>query len=185
MMNEGTSHRIPTFATAPEGHPVKLLLLLALFALSSPMFSQNLAVVDVTVVDTQTGALTPHRTVLVRDGRIRFVDNAAPPKDTTVVPGRGKFIVPGLWDMMTHLSWTHASAVPALVANAVTAVRDEGGDLRELAIWADGVRSGGLVGSTIFQVGPMLNGNQSLRVCPWLTGAGASRGATAEVRGRG
>jgi hypothetical protein len=70
MMNEGTSHRIPTFTTTPEGHPVKLLLLLALFALSSPMFSQNLAVVDVTVVDTQTGALTPHRTVLVRDGRI-------------------------------------------------------------------------------------------------------------------
>jgi hypothetical protein len=95
MMNEGPSHRVLTFTTMPEGHPVKLLLLLALFALTSPMFSQNLAVVDVTVVDTQTGALTPHRTVLVRDGRIRSVDNAAPTKDTTVVPGRGKFLLPG------------------------------------------------------------------------------------------
>jgi imidazolonepropionase-like amidohydrolase len=137
---------------------VKLLLLLALFALTSPMFSQNLAVVDVSVIDTQTGALTPHRTVLVRDGRIRSVDDAAPPKGTTVVSGTGKFLIPGFWDMVTHLSWTRASALPALVANGVTAVRDEGGDLRELAIWADGVRSGRLVGPTIFQVGPMLNG---------------------------
>jgi imidazolonepropionase-like amidohydrolase len=137
---------------------VKLLLLLALFALTLPMFSQNLAIVDVTVVDTQTGALTPHRTVVVRDGRIRSVDNAPPPKDAIVVPARGKFLIPGLWDMVTHLSWTRASALPALVANGVTAVRDEGGDLRELAIWADGVRSGRLVGPTIFQVGPMLNG---------------------------
>lgn len=60
--------------------------------------------------------------------------------------------------MVTHLSWTRASALPALVANGVTAVRDEGGDLMELAVWAEGVRSGGLIGPTIFQVGPMLNG---------------------------
>jgi imidazolonepropionase-like amidohydrolase len=129
-----------------------------MFALSAPMFSQNLAIVDVTVVDTQTGALTPHRTVVVRDGRIRSVDDAPAPKDTTIVPGEGKFLIPGLWDMVTHLSWTRASALPALVANGVTAVRDEGGDLGELATWADGVRSGRLVGPTIFQVGPMLNG---------------------------
>ena len=43
--------------------------------------------------------------------------------------GEGKFLIPGFWDMVTHLSWTRASALPALVANGVTAVRHEGGDL--------------------------------------------------------
>lgn len=129
-----------------------------MLAFTSPMSSQTLAIVDVTVVDTQTGGLTPHRVVIVRDGRIRSVDDVPPPKDATVVAGKGKFLIPGLWDMVTHLSWTRVSALPALVANGVTAVRDEGGDLGELDVWADGVRSGRLVGPTIFQVGPMLNG---------------------------
>jgi imidazolonepropionase-like amidohydrolase len=127
-------------------------------ALSAPMFSQKLAIVNVTVVDTQTGALAPHRTVVVHDGRIISVDDAPAPKDATIVPGEGKFLIPGLWDMVTHLSWARASSLPALVANGVTAVRDEGGDLGQLTSWADGVHSGRLVGPTIFQVGPMLNG---------------------------
>jgi imidazolonepropionase-like amidohydrolase len=137
---------------------VKFWLLLTMLALSTPMVSQKLAIVDVTVVDTQTGALARHRTVVVRDGRIQSVDGAPAPRDATIVPGNGKFLIPGLWDMVTHLSWTRASALPALVANGVTAVRDEGGDLGELAGWADGVRTGRLVGPTIFQAGPMLNG---------------------------
>jgi imidazolonepropionase-like amidohydrolase len=94
-----------------------------------PMFSQDHAIVDVTVVDTQTGALAPHRTVVVRDGRITAVDGGPAPKDASIVHGEGKFLIPGFWDMVTHLSWTRASALPALVANGVTAVRHEGGDL--------------------------------------------------------
>lgn len=85
--NEGTNHR-ETLTATREDIPVKLLLLLTLFALTSPISSLNHAIVDVTVVDTQTGALTPHRTVVVRDGRIRSLDNVPPPKGTTFLPGR-------------------------------------------------------------------------------------------------
>jgi imidazolonepropionase-like amidohydrolase len=137
---------------------MKAVLLLAFLIFTTSVRSQNIAIVDVSVVDTQTGALAPHRTVLLRNGRIASVSDAPPPKDATVISGRGKYLIPGLWDMVTHLSWTRVSALPALVANGVTAVRDEGGDLDELAVWADGVRSGRLIGPTIFQVGPMLNG---------------------------
>lgn len=137
---------------------MKALVLSFLLATALPLTAQEFALTDVTVVDTRTGALSPHRTVSVRDGRIASVTDGPPQKGVAVVPGRNKYLIPGLWDMVTHLSWTRDSALPVLVANGVTAVRDEGGDLGELATWADGVRTGRLVGPTIFQVGPMLNG---------------------------
>jgi hypothetical protein len=37
---------------------------------------------------------------------------------------RGAFLIPGLWDMHVHRSYARASALPALVANGVTSVRD-------------------------------------------------------------
>ncbi len=59
---------------------------------------------------------------------------------------------------MTHLSWTRASSLAVMAAQGITAARDQGGDLGETANWAQGVRDGRLIGQTIFQVGPMLNG---------------------------
>jgi hypothetical protein len=64
-----------------------------------------------------------------------------------------------------------------LAANGVTAVRDEGGDLAETAIWAEGVRSGRLAGPTIFQVGPMLNGRSFNRYQYALSSSEQARGA--------
>jgi len=137
---------------------MKSLLLLAVTLLASPAFAEDVAIVNVTVVDTQAGALAAHRTVVLHDGRIASVAAGPAPTGAKIVDGRGRYLVPGLWDMVTHLSWTHASAMPVLIANGVTAVRDEGGDLAQLAIWAEAVRSGRILGPTIFQVGPMLNG---------------------------
>ena len=56
-----------------------------------------------------------------------------------IVNGRGKFLMPGLWDMHVHLSYARASALPLLVANGVTGVRDMGSDrlLRDAARLAE------------------------------------------------
>ncbi len=134
------------------------LLAPGLALLSAPAAAAELAITDVTVVDTRTGELAPHRTVVVHDGHITSAGTGPAPRGATVLRGTGKFLIPGLWDFVTHLSWTRASALPVFVANGITAVRDQGGDLAETAVWAEGVKSGRLVGPTIFQVGPMLNG---------------------------
>lgn len=134
------------------------ILVLAAALVAATVAEPDLAITDITVVDTRTGALAPHRTVVIHAGRIASVNGDRPPCGATVVRGSGKFLTPGLWDFVTHLSWTRASALPVLVANGITAVRDQGGDLAETAVWAEGVRSGRIVGPTIFQVGPMLNG---------------------------
>ncbi len=135
---------------------------------------QDFAITDITVVDTRNRARALHRTVMIHEGRIASVDTAAPPQGAIVVAGRGKFLIPGFWDMVTHLSWTRASARPALVANGITAVRDERGDFAEMAIWAEGVRSLRLTGPTILQVGPMLHGKGWQR---WRATAPRSRPA--------
>jgi hypothetical protein len=81
---------------------LKAIVIAAYLAGNSTVASAlELAVTDVTVVDTRTGALAPHRTVLIREGRIASVGNEAPPADATVVRGTGKFLIPGLWDMVT------------------------------------------------------------------------------------
>src|ERR1700752_1588835 len=87
----------------------------------------------VTVIDTAGGPTRPDMTVVVRDGRIATVERGgATPKGASVVDGRGKFLIPGLWDMHVHLSWTTGSALPVLVANGVTGVRDLGSNLGQI-----------------------------------------------------
>jgi len=60
--------------------------------------------------------------------------------------------------MAVHLSWTTSSALPLLVANGVTSVRDMGGRLEQIDDWRTKIAAGLLVGPSIMRVGPMLNG---------------------------
>ena len=96
-----------------------------------------IAITHVGVVDLDEGRIVPDQTVIVRDGRIESVgrSGAKVPKGATQVDGRGKFLLPGLCDMHVHLSWTTASALPLLVANGVTCVRDLGSDLAGIDAW--------------------------------------------------
>ncbi len=101
-------------------------------------------------------------TVVVRDGRIASIERsgAALPDGVREVDGAGRFLIPGLWDMHVHLSSTTVSALPVLVANGVTGVRDLGGDLAELDDWRMQIAAGTLVGPRIVRAGPMLNGRR-------------------------
>ena len=98
-------------------------------------------------------------TLVVESGRIVSVGRAS----ETRVPGgairvdlAGAFIIPGLWDMHTHLSKARASALPILVAHGVTSVRDMGGEHEELRRWRDDVRVGRRVGPRMLIAGPYL-----------------------------
>lgn len=81
----------------------------------------QLAIAHVTVIDTTGGPSRQDATVVIRDGRIASIGDVVP-KGSEVVDGRGKFLIPGLWDMHVHLSWTKESALHVLVANGVTGV---------------------------------------------------------------
>jgi imidazolonepropionase-like amidohydrolase len=119
-----------------------------------------IAITHAGVVDLEQGRIAPDQTVVVRDGRIESVGPSAAkvPEGATQVDGRGKFLLPGLCDMHVHLSWTTASALPLLVANGVTCVRDLGSDLAEIDAWRAEIEAGVRVGPRIVRAGPILNG---------------------------
>ena len=144
---------------------VSILIVLAVAAAAAQTLpSRPIAITDVTVIDANAGATVPGVTVVVREGRIESVGaGTAVPRDATVVDGRGKFLMPGLWDMHVHLGYARASAFPAFVANGVTAVRDLGSDLAEIDQWRTEIASGSRVGPLIVRAGPMLIGQDPVR----------------------
>jgi dihydroorotase-like cyclic amidohydrolase len=102
---------------------------------------ETLAFVHATVIDATGSPAQPDMTVIVADRRIVELGTSASvsvPKNARVVEARGKYLIPGLWDMHVHEifgDWIpeDEKVTPLLfVANGVTGVRDMGGDLQPL-----------------------------------------------------
>lgn len=126
---------------------------------------QPLAIVHVTVVDVAArsveAARLPDRTVLVRHGRIAAVGpsrHVRVPGDARVVDGRGRYLVPGLWDAHSHVGYAGPSALPVYAAHGVTTLRDLGGRLPDLLAWRRRIDAGTLVGPDLYVAGPVVEG---------------------------
>jgi cytosine/adenosine deaminase-related metal-dependent hydrolase len=86
----------------------------------------QIAITNVTVVDVETGTLRANQTVVIEGQRIAAADDAARvrvPASARVISGKGKFLIPGLWDMHVH-DFTSPRVPEIFVANGVTGVRD-------------------------------------------------------------
>jgi hypothetical protein len=90
---------------------------------------------NVDVVDVRNGRLLQGRDVVVRDGVISDISGAAPlsrPEGLIEIDGKGKFLLPGLWDMHTHSTKLAPQYYhPLLIANGVTGVREMWGCMSE------------------------------------------------------
>ena len=101
----------------------------SLTANPQPSLSRTIYITHVTVIDTETGKEVQDRTVVISGERIAGIGeskNANVPSGARVVNGRGKYLIPGLWDMHTHsLSPERRDTYfPVFLANGVTGVRD-------------------------------------------------------------
>ena len=129
---------------------------------SSPSTSvhQDLEVRDVTIVDVRNGNLLPNKTVFIEDGVILSVkqSNGVPaPSGPNVVDGHGKFVIPGMWDMHTHISHTDVD-FPLYIANGVLGIRSMGGVQDEVFAWQKQLKDGSLFGPMAYVSGPILDG---------------------------
>lgn len=125
--------------------------------------TQPLVFTHVTVIDATGAPSMPDMTVIIKGDRITKVGRSRGmtlPRRARVVNATGKYLIPGLWDMHVHLSWTKATALPVLVANGVTSVRDLGGRLGEIDEWRMKIAEGLLTGPRIVRAGPILNGRK-------------------------
>jgi hypothetical protein len=144
-----------------------LLLLAANATVARESPEHALAFTHVTVIDATGAPALPDMTVVIENkyivdlGRSRDV---RPPHDATIVDAKGKYLIPGLWDMHVHTvfgNWLPRNekiTLPLFVANGITGVRDMGSDLDVIKQWRARIEAGRLLGPRIFMAGPMLDG---------------------------
>jgi imidazolonepropionase-like amidohydrolase len=123
---------------------------------------QPIAFTHVAVIDGTDSVARIDQTVIIRDTRIVAAgpSRSTPvPRDARAIDGRGKFLIPGLWDMHVHTSVVGGRAILGLyVANGVTGVRDMAGDWDTLTTWRREIAAHRLVGPRIVASGPYLEG---------------------------
>ena len=145
------------------------LLCLALLLANGPAQAQQLTIVHVNVVDVATGKVQPDMTVVIAGQRIAKVSpsaRAAPPTGR-VVDASGQYLIPGLWDMHTHVYFDGTAAagtdliLPLLLANGITGIRDMGSELEAVLQARADVAAHQLLGPRMVVSGPMLDGPKS------------------------
>jgi imidazolonepropionase-like amidohydrolase len=113
------------------------------------------------VVDVAAGRTLPDQTVLITGSRITAVgpsSDVRAPRGARTIPGNGKYLIPGLWDLHVHLWQVGEPVLPVLVAYGITGVRDMGGDFQALAGWRRRIAADSLVGPDLVLSGPRLDG---------------------------
>jgi hypothetical protein len=122
-------------------------------------------ITHVTVIDTITGKEVQDRTVIISGDRISEVRDSKgtkPPAGAKVVDGRGKYLIPGLWDMHVHAVVAERldTMFPAFVANGVLGIRDMGTPmpLADIDRLRHETANGSRLGPRIVVAGPILDG---------------------------
>ena len=101
---------------------------LCLFGLASAGLAQTLIFEHATVIDATGAPPRKNFSVMVRDGRIASVTRrtkagAGSEAGARVIDARGKYLIPGLWDMHVHITAPEI-VFPLLLANGITGVRE-------------------------------------------------------------
>jgi hypothetical protein len=112
-----------------------------------------LAIRGARLFDPATGAVRPDTTVVISGNRITAVGRDGEvqiPAGAETIDARGKFLMPGLWDMHTHLSSLDGVLN---IAAGVTTARDLANDVDQLADLRRRFDSGEAVGPRILMAG--------------------------------
>lgn len=146
-----------------------LLLLLTLCLLSLAAFAQTIAFVGVNVIPMDRERVLANQTVIVRNGVIAEIGDAKKvkvPKDALRVDGTGKYLIPGLVDMHTHLLSDDdlpdkyaEDELKVMVANGVTTCRFMIGTPEQLVLRARSAKNE-IIAPTIWSASPHLTGRE-------------------------
>ena len=146
------------------------VLILVFAALATPASAQTVAFTNVNVVPMDRERVLANQTVVIKNGLIARIGNAKTvklPKDAVRIDGTGKYLVPGLVDMHTHLlsdSDEYPDSIGphelrVMVANGVTTIRFMIGTPELLALRSRSA-AGEIEAPTIFVASPHLTGRE-------------------------
>ena len=149
---------------------VLLTLVFALTGMLVPVSAQTVAFTNVNVIPMDRERVLANQTVVIKNGLIAEIGSAKSvklPKDTMRIDAAGKYLIPGLVDMHTHLlsdgdEYPDSIATDELrvmVANGVTTVRFMIGT-PELLVLRSRSAKGEIESPTIFVASPHLTGRE-------------------------
>lgn len=146
-------------------------LILSLLCAASA-FSQNeksvVAFTNVNVIPMDRERVLANQTVLIKNGMIAEIGAKVKiPKDAQVINAAGRYLIPGLIDMHTHLlsdgddypDSIAADELRVMVANGVTTVRFMIGTPEQLILRLQSAR-GEIIAPTIYSASPHLTGRE-------------------------
>ncbi|MBL0915205.1 MAG: amidohydrolase family protein [Sphingopyxis sp.] len=145
-----------------------LLAALAPPALAAPK-QGDVIIRHVTVVDVEGARTVPGQAVVLKGDDIVAVGaDATVAKEwraSRTVEGKGRYLIPGLWDMHVHfgggpdLIEENEALFPLYVANGITTIRDCSGDLADQVLaWRGAIANGSLFGPRLLTSGAKIEG---------------------------
>ncbi|RZQ61846.1 amidohydrolase family protein [Amycolatopsis suaedae] len=133
-----------------------------------------------TVIDG-TGARPRQADVVLVGEHVAGVGHGAPvPEGAVVVDARGRYVIPGLWDMHTHGSDLVETFPPLHLVNGVTGIREMWGYPENRAV-RDRIEQGTLLGPRMIMASSIVDGPVSL-LAPPVTKVSTPDEARAAVR---
>ena len=114
----------------------------------------TLAIVGATLIDGTGAAPLVDSAVVIHDGRIVAAGPRAKtkiPKEAHIVDAKGKFLLPGLWDMHAHFEQVEWG--PIYLAAGVTTVRDCGNEFDFITSVRDAIAQGRGLGPRLLLAG--------------------------------
>jgi len=125
----------------------------------------DIIISNVTLIDAKQGLLYD-MTVIIRGDEIVDVSTAASEPDARtpsgrVIDGRGKYLIPGLWDMHVHLTYDDrfTELMPlTFLSWGITSVRDTGGMMQDLMPVIAKMRAPDAISPRVYFSGPLLDG---------------------------
>ena len=146
---------------------VKLLLILGIWLAGwtglsfSTEESPGTAITNVTIIDALNGTRENQTVVFKNDSIIKIHNASETTRGLQTINGKGKFLIPGLWDFHVHLSYEDSliEKMPALfLSYGITSVRDTGGLLEKLLPIVESMKQPNSVAPRVFYSGPLLDG---------------------------
>ena len=141
-----------------------IFIILFLFSCQSkaPSFQNALCIINVTVIDPIQGQLDDHM-VIVQEGKISHIgpNDILKTHNSQIINGKGKFLIPGLWDAHVHFAYMEELAPSMLdlfLAYGITSVRDTGGKIDWVKKWQNKAQSNPTDAPRVMVAGPLLDG---------------------------
>jgi len=139
---------------------VILLLIIPIMSFCQPG-NHDCVITNVNIVDLNTGKILKNKTIAIDNNRIAAIsDKEIVSSDSTIViNGKGKYLIPGLWDMHAHYRWSHVDLDPLLIANGITGIREMWGDMPAFVDIPKRSQQEGLLSPDVYRTADLIDGN--------------------------